>query len=37
MGARIDVAFSEIKQGRFARPDPAVAQEAIKKYDHGEL
>ncbi|MCJ1237073.1 bifunctional farnesyl-diphosphate farnesyltransferase/squalene synthase [Varicellaria rhodocarpa] len=36
-GARFDVALSELSKGKLSRPDPAVADEIIKKYDHGEL
>lgn len=37
-GARLDVAFSELFNGRLGKPtDAGAAQSIIHKYDHGEL
>lgn len=37
MGARFDVAADQLSKGNIARPDPSVAEEILRKYDHGEL
>ncbi|KAI9807827.1 MAG: hypothetical protein M1825_005132 [Sarcosagium campestre] len=36
-GARLDIAASELIKGKFSRPDPEVAEQVRRKYDHGEL
>ncbi|MCJ1365041.1 bifunctional farnesyl-diphosphate farnesyltransferase/squalene synthase [Acarospora aff. strigata] len=37
MGARFDVALSELFKGRLTKPKPHEAREIMRKYDHGEL
>ena len=36
-GARFDIMLSQLRQGKFSRPDPAEADKLREAYDRNEL
>ncbi|KAI9682005.1 MAG: bifunctional farnesyl-diphosphate farnesyltransferase/squalene synthase [Caeruleum heppii] len=37
VGARFDIAFAQLKQGKFSKPGPSEMSKLVEDYQHGEL